>query len=143
VSIRGWVGIWTLACLPLLFLFPAIQGLRFPLLCHQSAGTAFSMGPGTQPALGSSLADRPPLCGGLSVVVTLSRLGNRTVAIRPTISNLTARDWHGSVLLRITGLGAIPLSIGRVAAGSSRSAVATVVLPEGREDIAGELDLGP
>jgi hypothetical protein len=128
---------------PLLLIAPVAQGLTHILTCSQAVDVAFAFGPGPHPATGSSLADTPSPCHGLAVGIESVPSGSRTVKLRLSVGNATALDWRGTVALDVSGVGVVPIPVGRVSAGTTRRTTLALRLPAGRTDVSGRLEVGP
>jgi hypothetical protein len=83
------------------------------------------------------------LCGGLSVGLELANTTEDRAEVEVTLTNHTDSDWRGSVELRFAGAD-IPVSIGRVRAGTTESDLVSLRIRPGRSyEISGTLLLGP
>lgn len=137
---KAWAA---LVLCPLLLLLPVAQGLTHVLTCSQQAEVAFAFGPGSRPATGSSLADTPSPCRGLSIQIDSAAAGPRSVTLEVSLANDTGLDWRGTAALDISSVGIVAIPLGRVSAGSTREATLDLRLPPGRTDVSGDLLVGP
>ena len=135
------------------FLIPIGQanlgGLTHVLTCKQQIKQPFTVviEPGQEPSLLSSLQitreeTTTTLCGGLSVDPAVSSRGLRTIVMTLPIKNDSAYLWRGTVTLRF-GKTSIPVGIGEVPAGETRSEDVEFVLKKGTFELNGALSIGP
>lgn len=142
-----------------IFLVPvstsSLRGLTHVLTCSEAIPAALSIdttGRTDGAVLGSADtvtrtdADRPgsdELCGGLEVDFSLASAAGDRAEVVVTVGNRSGVDWHGSVELRLGG-ASVPLAIGRVPAGATRSDTVGVRIDPGRSyEISGTLLIGP
>lgn len=135
------------------FLIPIGQanlgGLTHVLTCKQQIEQPFTVviAPGQEPSLLSSLQitreeTTTTLCGGLSVDPAVSSRGPRTIVMTLPIKNDSPYVWRGTVTL-LFGKTSIPVGIGEVPAGQTRSEDVEFVLKKGTFELNGALSIGP
>ena len=135
------------------FLIPISQsnlsGLTHVLTCKQQIEQPFTVviSPNGEPALLSSMQitledTEPTLCGGLVVEPGVTTDGPGTVAMVLPIKNESAHPWRGTITVRL-GRTSIPVGIGEVPAGETRSEEVPFNLKEGSTELNGSLSIGP
>ena len=135
------------------FLIPISQanlgGLTHVLTCKEQIEQPFTVviSPDNEPALLSSLQitreeAETELCGGLSVDPQVGSEGERTIVMTLPIKNDSAYLWRGTVTLKL-GETSIPVGIGEVPAGETRSEDVEFVLEKGTFELNGALSIGP
>lgn len=136
-----------------IFLIPIQQanlsGLTHVLTCKQEVEQPFTVviPPKGEPELLSSLqitreTETSNLCGGLSVNPAVSSAGDRKIAMRLPIQNQSAYLWRGTITVRF-GKTSIPVGIGEIAAGETRSETVEFDLKPGTFELNGALSIGP
>lgn len=134
------------------FLIPigmsSLRGLTHILTCEEAAEIPFSLvvpdsGP---PVIVSSNVierDQPEgVCGGLVLDMGVGPADAGRVLLRLPITNNTDFAWRGSVSLRIGGT-VIPVDIGEIEAGVTRSDTVEVKVEPGEIEVDGSLLIGP
>jgi hypothetical protein len=126
----------------------SLRGLTHVLVCAEEAGTPFTLavlreGP---PLLTSSTrvarGREEGICGGLSLDLGARNAGREKVAVVVPITNRSDLEWHGSVKLEL-GSTSLPVRIGSIPAGHTRSDELTLRLPPGTHELDGSLLIGP
>lgn len=105
--------------------------------------------PGQEPILLSATSatrtqrDAPRLlCGALSLNIAAEAAGPGRVTLIVPIQNHSDQTWRGTVRLEFDDTP-VPLAIGRIPAGETVEDRVTVRLPEGSQEVSGELLIGP
>ncbi len=135
------------------FLIPISQanlsGLTHVLTCKQQIEQPFTVviPPKGEPELLSSLRitrdeSETSLCGGLSVNPRVTTRGSGTIVMVLPIVNESVYPWRGTITLRL-GNTSIPVGIGEVGAGETRSEEVPFDLKEGTFELNGALSIGP
>ncbi|MEA2507232.1 MAG: hypothetical protein QOH48_1850 [Actinomycetota bacterium] len=135
------------------FLIPismsSLRGLTHVLTCEQQARTPFSVSiPRQGPPLVATSSrlvrgQAATLCGGLTLNMGARVLSPTQIAMVLPIQNKTSFLWRGTVKL-VLGKTSIPIDIGSVPAGSTRTAQVPFHVPSGSTDsIQGSLLIGP
>lgn len=136
------------------FLIPISQanlsGLTHVLTCKEQIEQPFTVvipSKGGEPALLSSLRitqdeDESSLCGGLMVNPRVTTRGSGTIVMVLPVVNKSVYPWRGTITLRL-GDTSIPVGIGEVAAGETRSEKVPFDLKEGTFELNGALSIGP
>lgn len=127
-----------------------LGGLTHVLTCKQQIEQPFTVvipPDGGEPELLSSLRISreevdTSLCGGLTVDPGVSTAGRGTIVMSLPIHNESAYLWRGTVTLRL-GKTSIPVGIGEVPAGETRSEDVKFDLKEGTFELNGALSIGP
>jgi hypothetical protein len=126
----------------------SLRGLTHVLVCAEEAGTPFRLaiprdGP---PLLTSSTrvarGREEGICGGLSLDLAAREAGREKVAVVVPITNRSDMEWHGSVTLEL-GSTTLPVRIGSIPPGRTRSDELTLRLPPGTHELDGSLLIGP
>lgn len=134
-----------------IFLIPvmlsSLRGLTHVVSCRQEVAQPFEVeyGVGDEPLLTSSAivsAASDPVCSSLSADLSVSSEGRNRLAVTIPISNRGEGDWRGTVSLRV-GDTLIPIQIGLVPAGTTRSETVLLRLPDGATGFDGLLLIGP
>lgn len=134
------------------FLIPigmsSLRGLTHVLTCKESAETPFTLitPEGMEPQLLSSsriTADTEEfLCGGLSMNMGARAQGPGKVDMILPITNHSEYLWQGTITL-VVGDTSIPVSIGKVPAGETRTDTVPLTLDPGELEVNGSLLIGP
>jgi hypothetical protein len=136
-----------------IFLIPlslsSLGGLTHLTTCHQESGAPFTLQvPETGNPLVTSAAsftreDARGLCGGLTLdmAVTPDRRPGHVRVTLP-ITNNTRHTWRGSVKL-VVGRASVPVGIGEIDPGETRSGSVSVKVGSGRHEVDGTLLIGP
>jgi hypothetical protein len=132
------------------FLIPvflsSLRGLTHVLTCREQVETPFTFQivPGAEPIQVSSPGDQRPasVCGGLSVDLLARSAGANRIALEVPITNASRSTWHGTVLLRLGGID-LPVNVGEVESGETRSDTLVVDLEPGTHRVSGSLLIGP
>lgn len=135
------------------FLIPvgtsSLRGLTHVLACAQETSSTISLfnQKGQEPVLlsATSATRGAPtrLCGGLSVNIAAESAGPGRVTLIVPVRNHSDLPWQGTVRLELEKTAAVPLAIGRIPAGETVEDRVTVRLPEGSQEVSGELLIGP
>ena len=136
-----------------IFLIPVItssvDGLTHVLTCQANTRTPFvvSLTPEGPPTISSaetivrSQAEHR-LCGGLSLDMAVTQIRTGTVRIILPIKNGTRYTWRGSVRLTV-GRTSVPVGIGEVRPGATRTGHVDLHVESGTHSIGGSLLIGP
>jgi len=135
------------------FLIPISQanlgGLTHVVTCKEQIEQPFTVviSPDNEPSLLSSLRitreeAEEELCGGLSVDPQVGSEGERTIVMTLPIKNASDYLWRGTITLKL-GKTSIPVGIGEVPAGETRSEDVEFVLEKGTFELNGALSIGP
>lgn len=136
-----------------IFLIPIQQanlgGLTHVLSCKEQVEQPFTVviGGGGEPELLSSMqltreADSGTLCGGLTVNPSVGSQGKSAITMSLPIENKSAYLWRGTITLRL-GDTSIPIGIGEIPAGETRSETVELDLKDGTFELNGSLSIGP
>lgn len=133
------------------FLIPigmsSLRGLTHVLTCSEPARASFTLvtDPGTRPVVSSSTrlerGQTDELCGGL-VLDLRARGEGSDVAMIVLITNRSGSLWRGTVELALERLS-IPVNIGEIPAGATRSDTVHFKLGAGTHEVGGQLLIGP
>jgi hypothetical protein len=82
------------------------------------------------------------VCGGLVLDMGVGPSDPGKVQLRLPITNNTEYDWQGSVSLQL-GDTAVPVDIGEIRAGETKSDTITVRVDPGELEVNGSLLIGP
>lgn len=134
------------------FLIPigmsSLRGLTHILTCEEAAEIPFSVvvpERGPPVIVSSNVIERDRaegVCGGLVLDMGVGPAERGRVALRLPITNNTEFDWRGSVSVRL-GSTVIPVDIGEIKAGATRSDTITVKVDPGELEVEGSLLIGP
>jgi hypothetical protein len=134
------------------FLLPlalsSLRGLTHILVCAEEAGTPFTLAVPQEglPYLTSSerlaRGREEGICGGLSLDLGARDAGRRKVAVIVPITNRSDFGWQGSVKLEV-GSTSLPVRIGSIPPGETRSDKLTLRLRPGTHELNGSLLIGP
>lgn len=137
-----------------IFLIPigqaSLGGLTHLLSCKQEVEQPFTVviPPNGEPELLSSLriskeeGESGNLCGGLNVNPGVTTESPGTITMILPIENQSAFLWRGTVTLKL-GTTSIPVGIGEIPAGETRSERVDFNLEEGTFELNGALSIGP
>lgn len=136
-----------------IFLIPIGQanlgGLTHVLTCKRQIEQPFTVviSPNGEPELLSSLQitredTETSLCGGLNVSPRVKAAGRSAITVILPIENQSAYIWRGSITLRLGGTS-IPIGIGEIRAGETRSEEVDFDLADGTFELDGSLSIGP
>jgi hypothetical protein len=127
----------------------SLRGLTHVLTCQQEAKTPFTVYiPRKGPPLVATSSrltrgQATTLCGGLELNMGARVLSSSRVAMVLPIKNKTSYLWRGTVKL-VLGSTSIPIDIGSIPAGTTRTAKVPLHLTTGSTDhIEGSLLIGP
>jgi hypothetical protein len=126
----------------------SLRGLTHILVCAEEAGTPFTLAVPHEglPHLTSSArvarGRQDGICGGLSLDLAARDAGRGRVAVVVPITNRSDFGWHGSVELEL-GPTSLPVRIGSIPPGQTRSDQITLRLPPGSHELNGSLLIGP
>lgn len=126
----------------------SLRGLTHILVCAEEAGTPFTLAvpQNGRPLLTSSTrvarGREDGICGGLSLELAARDAGGGKVAVVVPITNRSDFGWQGSVKLEL-GSTSLPVSIGSIPPGRTRSDELTFRLPPGTHELDGSLLIGP
>lgn len=133
------------------FLIPvglsSLRGLTHVVSCREEVARPFEVafGQADAPILTGSavvVAGQESLCGGLDADLSVTARGPNQIAVTIPITNHGDRDWRGTVTLRV-GTTSIPIQIGLIPAGATRSETVVLRLPDGTTGFSGQLLIGP
>lgn len=124
-----------------------LSGLTHVLTCKDQIKQPFTVviPPRGEPELLSSLRitrEETSLCGGLVVEPRVTTQGRGTIVMVLPIVNHSIYPWRGTITLRL-GKTPIPIGIGEVPAGETRSERVPFNLKEGTFQLEGSLLIGP
>lgn len=136
-----------------MFLIPISQanlrGLTHVLTCKQEIEQPFTVviPPKGEPELLSSVTisrdePDPTLCGGLIAEPGVTTAGRGTITMVSRVQNNSPYPWRGTITLRL-GKTSIPVGIGAVPAGETRSERVPFQLGRGTFQLNGSLSIGP
>ena len=145
-----------LVVLAVVFLIPigtsSLRGLTHILTCDDEVGTYLSitppLEPGEAPTLLSSQVieadDDPLVCEALEVELSIGDFEEDTGAVELllVVANRSDVDWRGTIQLAIDDTQ-IPLSVGRIAAGSTVDEATWIRRQDDQVAIDGQLLIGP
>jgi hypothetical protein len=126
----------------------SLRGLTHVLTCKESAETPFTLitPEGEEPQLLSSsritAEDEEFLCGGLSLNMGARAQGPGKVDMILPITNHSEFLWQGTITLVVGGTS-IPVNIGEVPAGKTRTDTVPLELDPGELEVNGSLLIGP
>ena len=127
----------------------SLRGLTHVLTCQQEAKTPFTVSiPHEGPPLVATSSrlvrgQSSTLCGGLNLNMGAEVISPTRFAMVLPIENKTSFLWRGTVQL-VLGKTSIPVDIGSIPAGTTRTARVPFNLPAGSTDrIDGSLLVGP
>ncbi len=126
----------------------SLRGLTHILVCAEEAGTPFTLALPQEgrPLLTSSAriarGHEESICGGLSLDLAARDAGRGKVAVVVPITNRSHFKWQGSVKLEL-GSSSLPVRIGSIPPGRTRSDKLTLRLPPGAHELNGSLLIGP
>lgn len=142
-----------LAALLAAFLIPllssSLRGLTHVLTCQEQAQTPFTVeitGSGPPRVISSTTITRGEeelLCGGLNLDLRARGAGQDSVDMIVSIGNATESLWRGTVSLAIEGGPTIPVDIGQIPPGETRSDTVELSFRPGVHDLNGSLLIGP
>lgn len=139
------------------FLIPiglsSLRGLTHVLTCADEVETPFTVifGDGEPIVLSSAslvAGETGRLCGGLAVDIQAAAISDSEAELTLFIDNQTEYPWRGTINVALgeqsmMGSILIPVSVGRLAAGSSASETLPVRLGDGTHEFNGRLLVGP
>lgn len=134
------------------FLIPigmsSLRGLTHLLTCRDEAEIPFTLivpEDGPPVIVSSNVIERDTpegVCGGLVLDMGVGPSDPGRVQLRLPITNNTDYDWQGSVSLQL-GDTAVPVDIGEIRAGETRSDTVVVRVDPGEIEVNGSLLIGP
>ncbi|MGH8958688.1 MAG: hypothetical protein ACRDVK_08430 [Acidimicrobiia bacterium] len=133
------------------FLIPVVlaslRGLTHVVSCQEAIAQPFEVRFGDDETIlltGSRLveAGTDPVCANLRTDLSMREAGPNRLEITVPIENRGADPWRGTVSLEVGGV-LIPVQIGLVPPGETRSETLVLRLPEGVTEFNGELLIGP
>ncbi|HEY7563345.1 MAG TPA: hypothetical protein VIA81_00295 [Acidimicrobiia bacterium] len=133
------------------FLIPvmlsSLRGLTHVVSCRQEVAHPFEVefGSGEEPLLVSSAViseTTDPVCSSLAADLEVRSTGQNRLELTIPIANRGTGDWRGTVSLRVGGT-LIPIQIGLVPAGTTKSETIVLRLPDGTTGFEGSLLIGP
>lgn len=134
------------------FLIPigmsSLRGLTHLLTCQDEAEIPFTLivpEDGAPVIVSSNVIERDApegVCGGLVLDMGVGPSDPGRVQLRLPITNNTDYDWQGSVSLQL-GDTAVPVDIGEIRAGETKSDTITVRVDPGELEVNGSLLIGP
>lgn len=134
-----------------IFLIPialgSMRGLTHVVSCSREISKPFEVtfeGSGTPLLTGSSVveAGSDPVCQALRSDISMRAAGPSRLEVTVPITNEGSEPWQGTVSL-LVGNVSIPVRIGLVPPGETRSETLVLNLPEGVTGFSGELLIGP
>lgn len=148
-SIRAQVALLALLGVFMIPIFTSsLNGLTHVLTCQQQTKAPFTVdfSEGATPTVSSATSVRrgqpTTLCGSLTLDIGLQSVNADTVRVILPITNNTRYTWRGSVKLEI-GHTSVPVDVGQVQAGATRSASVDVHVAAGVHELGGSLLIGP
>ena len=133
------------------FLIPigtsSLRGLTHVLTCRSQEKIDFTLiNEGGEPTIVSSKVyergEEAGVCGGLVLDMGAGPAGVGRVQISLPIENTSEFDWQGTVRLQLGG-STVPVDVGKIPAGSSRTERVTVKVDPGQLNVDGSLLIGP
>lgn len=133
------------------FLIPVVmsslRGLTHVVSCEEAIAQPFEVNfgsDGTPLLTGSRLveAGTDPVCANLRTDLSMRGAGANRLEVTVPLENRGEEPWRGTVSLRVGGV-LIPVQIGLVPPGETRSESIVLQLPEGVTEFTGELLIGP
>ncbi len=133
------------------FLIPivlsSLRGLTHVVSCEAAIAQPFEVrfgSDGTPILTGSRLveAGADPVCMNLRTDLSMREAGPNRLEVTVPIENRGGDPWQGTVSLEVGGV-LIPVQIGLVPPGQTRSETIVLRLPEGVTELDGELLIGP
>ncbi len=142
-----------LALLALLgvFLIPigmsSLRGLTHVLTCREETRQPFTVivtegEPEVLSSIRIGRRDTGRLCGGLTLETQAKSVGGNEIKLIFPITNHTKHPWRGTVSAVVGGT-TIPIDVGAVPAGETRSGEIDVDLDRGTTEVDGSLLIGP
>ncbi|HUO47116.1 MAG TPA: hypothetical protein VM470_09845 [Acidimicrobiia bacterium] len=127
-------------------LLSSMRGLTHVVSCTEEVERPFQVEfvGGEALLTGSAVvvAGEERLCGQLTASMSVRSDGANRLAVTIPISNSGEGAWRGTVQLEV-GSTVVPVSLGLVPAGESRSPTVILRLPEGVSSFRGSLLIGP
>ena len=125
----------------------SLRGLTHVVSCQEAIAQPFEVSFGSEgtPLLtGSRLveAGSDPVCANLRTDISMREAGPNRLEVTVPIENRGANPWRGTVSLVVGGVF-IPVQVGLVPPGETRSETIVLRLPEGVTEFDGELLIGP
>jgi len=143
LALVGLVGIFLIPILT-----SSLSGLTHVITCNADTRTPFELSIPAQ-GLGTGLSaetlepnQQNGLCGGLTLNMGVQPIGNQRIRITLPISNHTRYRWRGSVKL-VLGHTSVPIGVGEIAPGATRTGRVDVHVDPGTHQISGSLLIGP
>lgn len=134
------------------FLIPigmsSLRGLTHLLTCQDQTEIPFTLivpEDGPPVIVSSNVIERDApegVCGGLVLDMGVAPSDPGKVQLRLPITNNTEFDWQGSVSLQL-GDTTVPVDIGEIRAGETRSDTVSVRVDPGELEVNGSLLIGP
>jgi hypothetical protein len=134
-----------------IFLIPvgltSMRGLTHILTCSSQVEQPFEVR--FDPSLGAVLTgstqvrpDQEPLCGALLADIAVQSGDHNQIDLTIPITNGSAIPWRGTVQLRV-GATQVPVAIGLVPPGETRTETIRLRLPDGVTTVDGSILVGP
>lgn len=127
-------------------LLSSLRGLTHVVSCRQEVTQPFEVvfDTNNEPLLTSSAVVQAsdPVCSSLRADLSVASEGPNRLAVTVPITNSGEGAWRGTVRLRV-GNTIIPIQIGLVPAGTTKSETIVLRLPEGATGFDGSLLIGP
>jgi hypothetical protein len=125
----------------------SMRGLTHIVSCSREISKPFTVmfdSEGAPTLTGSSVieAGTDPVCRLLSSEISIRTVGPNRLEVTVPIANGGDDPWQGTVALQV-GSVEVPVRIGLVPAGQTRSETLVLNLPEGVTGFSGELLIGP
>jgi hypothetical protein len=139
------IGLFGVFLIPIVL--SSMRGLTHVVSCEQEISKPFEVtfDAARAPLLtGSSLVEAgvDPVCAALSADVSMRAAGPNRIEVTVPIRNDGDNPWQGTVAL-LVGNVEVPVRIGLVPPGETRSETLVLSLPEGVTGFSGELLIGP
>jgi hypothetical protein len=126
----------------------SLNGLTHVLTCQQQTKAPFTLdftdraSPTVSSATTVRRGERTELCRGLTLDIGVQSLNPTMVRVVLPITNHTRFTWRGSVKL-VIGHTSVPVDVGQVRAGATRTAHVDVRIDAGMHEVGGSLLIGP
>lgn len=127
-------------------LLSSLRGLTHVVSCQQAVAQPFEVvfDADNEPLLTSSavVEASDPVCSSLRSDLSVASRGPNRLAVTVPITNDGEAAWRGTVSLRV-GNTHIPIQIGLIPPGTTKSETIVLRLPEGATGFDGSLLIGP
>lgn len=128
--------------------FSSLRGLSHVLTCEEESGVPFTLvtegdeGPTIVTSKVFERDESEGLCEGLVLDLKARKVSGDRIEMIVEITNTSSLPWKGSVALGVASQD-VPVDIGTVPPGSTRTRVISLRPPVGQQDVAGTLFVGP